>query len=310
LYISVKTFTNEYDVEIEWDLTTRCNYSCSYCKSYDNTKPLSVKTLPEYEEAIDYLISYFPKKRIKIDFLGGEPMLFKEWPELLDKVYIKGHIPKIITNLAIPLKTLKNKLRDKNFKECIDVSFHPEFADPNSFIDKVNFLYDNGFLKTGGVLMHPDYWDICTNVFDKLQHTGKIGYSKIKNEDTNSNSIASGFIEYNEEQEKLLSKPSTVVTGRFTQVTYSDRVESYKNIDDLFANGITNFKGLSCYVGKSRLHIKPGGDCYPSACLMKFTKSRMGNVYKQDLKHIKNPIICPFNFCGCGPDMRIEKKAI
>jgi MoaA/NifB/PqqE/SkfB family radical SAM enzyme len=38
--IHVKTFTNEYDIEVEWDLTTRCNYSCSYCKSYDNTQPL------------------------------------------------------------------------------------------------------------------------------------------------------------------------------------------------------------------------------------------------------------------------------
>jgi hypothetical protein len=38
------------------------------------------------------------------------------------------------TNLAIPIKTLKNKLKNKTFKECIDVSFHPEFANPDNFI--------------------------------------------------------------------------------------------------------------------------------------------------------------------------------
>jgi len=36
----------------------------------------------------------------------------------------------------------------------------------------------------------------------------------------------------------------------------------------------------------------------------------MGNVYNENLRQIKNPIICPFNFCGCGPDMRIEKRAL
>lgn len=310
MYLKVKTFTNEYDVEIEWDLTTRCNYSCSYCKSYDNTQPSLLLDIKSYEKALDYLISYYNSKRIKIDFLGGEPMLFKHWSDLLQLVHDKGHVPKIITNLAIPLTTLKNRLLNKTFKECIDISFHPEFADADDFIEKANFLYEKGLLKTGGVLMHPDYWDKCIKVYESLKHTKRVGYSKIKNEDTNSNSIASGFIYYTQEQEELLSKPSIVKSGRYTEVTYPDRVEKYSNIDDLFANGITNFKGLNCYVGNTRLHIKPNGDCYPSACLMKFAKSKIGNVYMENLRQVKKPIICPFNFCGCGPDMRIEKRAL
>jgi MoaA/NifB/PqqE/SkfB family radical SAM enzyme len=308
--IHVKTFTNEYDVEVEWDLTARCNYACSYCSSYDNTQPLLFKNIAEYEKTIDYLISYFPRKVIKIDFLGGEPTLFKDWAKLLEAVYTRGHVPKIITNLALPMKSLKSKLSDKTFKECIDVSFHPEFSNPQSFIDKVNFLYDKGFLKTGGVLMHPDYWDICMHVFNELQHTNKIGYTRIKNENNNTVSIASEFIPYSKEQEEILTAPSSVITGRFTEVTYTNRIESYKTIEDLFSNNITNFKGLNCYIGKNRLHIKANGDVYPSACLLNYPKSKMGNIYKQELKVIGNPIICPFSFCACGPDIRIEKKAI
>lgn len=310
MYKSIKTFTNEYDVEVEWDLTTRCNYSCSYCKSYDNTQPLLLKNIQEYKKVVNYLSSYYPKKIMKIDLLGGEPMLFKEWAELLQYIYDCGHIPKIITNLAIPLNTLRNRVYNKTFGECIDVSFHPEFSNPQAFIDKVKFLYNNGYLKTGGVLMHPNHWNTCIYVYNELKYTNKVGYSKIKNEDTNSNSIASGFINYTNEQEDILSTPSIVSSGRYTEVTYEDKVETYKTIDDLFANNITNFQGLNCYVGSTRLHIKPNGDSYPSACLLKYAKSKIGNVYKQDLKIINKPIVCPFSFCGCGPDIRIEKRKV
>ena len=117
-------------------------------------------------------------------------------------------------------------------------------------------------------------------------------------------------INYTNEQEDILSTPSIVSSGRYTEVTYEDKVETYKTIDDLFANNITNFQGLNCYVGSTRLHIKPNGDSYPSACLLKYAKSKIGNVYKQDLKIINKPIVCPFSFCGCGPDIRIEKRKV
>ena len=309
--IHVKTFTNEYDIEVEWDLTTRCNYSCSYCKSYDNTQPLALKTLEEYESVISYLTSYFPEKIIKFDFLGGEPTLFKHWAELLEIVNSKKHIFKIFTNLSISINTLKNKLKNKTYKNCIDVSFHPEFANPDEFISKVKYLNDNSLLRTVSILMLPDYWDICIYVADKLKYTGRVGYSKIKNEDTNTFSIASGYIDYTEKQKEYLnSRIQHTNDGRYTEVIYSNKSVKYKGIEDITNNGITNFKGMHCYIGKTRIHIKSNGDVFPSACLLNYPKARIGNVYRQNLKTMDKPIICPFDFCGCGPDIRIEKKAI
>ena len=305
----VKTYTNEYDVEVEWDLTTRCNYACSYCKSYDNTQPLLTRSLKDYEIAIDYLINYFPKKVIKFDFLGGEPTLIKHWSELLQIIHSKNHVAKIVTNLSLPINTLKNKLKDKTFKNCIDASFHPEFSNADDFISKVEYLYSNNFLKSVGILMLPKYWDVCKYVYEKLKYTNSVRYNKIKNEDTNTLSIASKFIYYTDEQLSIFTD-TTSNEGRYTEITYQDEVVQYKQVEDLAANNINNFKGLLCYVGKARLHITATGDVFPSACLLKYQKSKIGNIYKQDLKTISNPIVCPFNFCSCGPDIRIEKKAI
>jgi len=66
---------------------------------------------------------------------------------------------------------------------------------------------------------------------------------------------------------------------------------------------------MKCAVGRDRLHIKPSGDVFPSACLLNYEKANMGNIYKQNIVKAKNAITCPFNECLCGPDIRIEKWA-
>ena len=35
----------------------------------------------------------------------------------------------------------------------------------------------------------------------------------------------------------------------------------------------------------------------------------MGNIYKQNIRKPQKAIICPFEECLCGPDIRIEKWA-
>ena len=56
------TTSKEYQVEVEWMITQRCNYECSYCASYDNTSAFMFKTLEEYTTAFKYLSNYFGNK--------------------------------------------------------------------------------------------------------------------------------------------------------------------------------------------------------------------------------------------------------
>ena len=71
----------------------------------------------------------------------------------------------------------------------------------------------------------------------------------------------------------------------------------------------SNFKGMKCAVGFTRLHIRPNGDVYPSACLLNYRGAIMGNIYKKNIVKPKSYLTCPFTECLCGPDIRVEKWA-
>ena len=65
----ITTTSKEYQVEVEWMITQRCNYSCSYCASYDNSGNFMFKTLEEYTTAFKYLSNYFFLIDIKIEII-------------------------------------------------------------------------------------------------------------------------------------------------------------------------------------------------------------------------------------------------
>mgnify|MGYP006176684851 FL=1 len=101
----------DYQVEIDWMITQRCNYSCSYCDSYDNSKQFLFKTVEEYKKAFEYLNSYFGgNMTIIVNILGGEPTLFKQWYLLMNYMWENNIFPKLTTNLSVPVDTYIDKL--------------------------------------------------------------------------------------------------------------------------------------------------------------------------------------------------------
>ena len=115
--------------------------------------------------------------------------------------------------------------------------------------------------------------------------------------------ICSGFIEYTEEQLKFFK--TNKQTDKYMNLTVNDKVVNPST--QVIRDKYSNFKGMKCAVGFTRLHIKPNGDVYPSACLLNYGRARMGNVYKKNIIKPKSYITCPFSECLCGPDIRVEK---
>lgn len=306
---SVTTEFKDYEVEVEWDLTMRCNYSCSYCESYSNSGPTLLQPLETYSTALKYLRSYLNNKKAKVEILGGEPMLFNEWNKLLNEIHHNDFIPVITTNLSIKTKSLRKKLDNLKPKKCIDVSWHPQFADEQNIIKNIDLLYKKGYLKSISILGDKRYWDKVKNAYNSVSYTNLVSVDFIKDEAPGMNKIASNIIDYTEEEKNFITKTNRKDSFYYTTtLTYKDNsIKQLNGLTEFFANNITNFKGMNCDVGKLRLHIKPNGDVYPSACLLNFPQAMMGNIFKQDIKKPKRPIECPFNFCGCGPDLRINK---
>ena len=296
----------DFQAEVEWTITQRCNYSCSYCASYDNTQPFKFKTLDEYLDALTYLKTYFGNSKVKMDILGGEPTLFKEWVVLMNWMNIAGYVPKLTTNLSVPVKSYINELDDE-LPPFIVASFHPEFADLDKFCYNAEQLKEKGFLKNISLLGDPNNWEKTIAVFDVLKQIAPhMTLTKIKNEHTVGYNISNDFIDYNEEQLRYFEKNKTT-DDRYTLVLNNGET-LHPSLSEIRYK-YSNFKGLKCEVGQYRLHIDSEGDVYPSACLTNYPRSKMGNIFRENIVRPKTAITCPFNDCLCGPDIRIKKWA-
>ena len=299
----------EYQVEIDWMITQRCNYSCSYCDSYDNSKPFLFRTVEEYKKAFEYLNSYFGgNMTIIVNLLGGEPTLFKEWYILMNYMWENNMVPKLTTNLSVPVDTYIDKL-NKNLPPFMFGSYHPEFANLDKFCYNAEKLKERGFLKNFSLLADPNNWERTLRIYDRLKKiVPNMGLTKIKNEFTGTLSLSDDFVEYTDEQLKFLDQGNLVENEYFT-LEFKDGTIIHPS-QYLLRTKYNKFKGMKCYVGKYRLWIDPYGNTFPSACLGNNRRASMGNIYRGNIKRIERPIICPFNDCLCGPDIRIEKEAV
>ena len=301
---SLKYSNPAFQVEVDWMITQRCNYSCSYCGSYDNNQPFSFKTLEEYIKAFEYLSDRYGNKTIRLNFLGGEPTLFKQWVELINWLSNHNYAPEITTNLSVPVKSYINKLNGYA-KEFITASYHAEFSTLEEFHSNAKALSEMGYLKAITLLADPKNWDYSMQCYDRLKEVGKVNLIRIKTEFNDSAAISSSFLEYTEEQLKVFDKQSH--TDEYITLEVDDQI-LHPSIGKI-RKDYSNFKGMNCAVGRDRLHILPNGDSYPSACLLNVPRAKMGNIYKQDIKVPKRAIVCPWKECLCGPDIRIEKWA-
>ena len=305
---SLKFDSPHYQVWIDWDITQRCNYTCSYCASYNNDQPFNFKPLEEYIKALTYVKSLFSdNETIMMHFLGGEPTLYKQWPELFSWLADNRFMVQLTTNLSIPAKKYINRL-STNLSQFMIGSYHPEFANFIKFRNNVKMLHDKGFYKQSVVLGSPKYWDHIMDVFNSLSEICDTRLTKIKDEHAGGRlRISGGWIDYTEEQAKMFIDVNPQ-EDKYMTVVFDDGTIAHPT-NSVLRYYHSSFKGMFCAVGQKRLHINSYGDVFPSACLLNFRKAIMGNIYKQNIRKPQKAITCPFEECLCGPDIRIEKWA-
>ena len=85
--------------KINLHITQKCNYNCKYCFAhFDNHNDLS---LEEWKHIIDNLKASGMVDAI--NFAGGEPVLHKDFPAMVDYAYEQGFKLSIITNGSLML---------------------------------------------------------------------------------------------------------------------------------------------------------------------------------------------------------------
>ena len=84
---------------VNYHITNRCNYHCTYCFGKFNGQ--KDPTLDDAQKIICNIAEYFTQNNIKdgrINFAGGEPMLYEHLDELIDYASSLGLSVSIVTN--------------------------------------------------------------------------------------------------------------------------------------------------------------------------------------------------------------------
>jgi len=325
---------------ITWDTGRRCNYDCSYCEISRHDNVSKFHDLKEYIKTFQFIKQWTEiynanrkeKVSTNINFTGGEPTLNAALWDLSDIIKENN----IGFNLSLTTNGAWNKkYTDKLLKrfDGVTISYHAEGHTnlKKQVIENILELAKSTMRLQVNLMMHVDYWNECTEVFDLL---------KSKNISVKPRPIGDGNLErtgwyidtdgsqrrtthqYNLEQQEWFSQyaghkitlsNSTAGTeigrgccgGRCLQGKIDNNWQEIKVID-------TNFKDWNCMVDWFFLHIDQhtGLVYHHQTCQALHNKKRgsLGHLSEsesllQDLKErmkVKTSIVCPNNRCGCG----------
>ena len=296
---------DSFDLTIDYLLTFRCNYDCSYCTSHDVNHPPLMRSANEIIDALTFIFKHYPNKKIKLGILGGEPFVYKSFTNLVNELSNYDFLQvNIVTNLSVAEKTLQKLKVSKNIH--IAASYHPEFSDSKDFVKKMKYLQNKGFMTFCSVSMHPDEKYLKNSLYVLENLTGNICPNFLSSMQEPSVNVFGKSYDYSEKIKASVKKYDNRVPKYYFEYKYADGTNKVFSISDVVINNKDNFKGLLCKAGHDKLHVNERGDIYPAACFLN-TRVILGNMFKNTFKKPKTYVTCPFTSCKCTTDLRLTK---
>jgi glycosyltransferase involved in cell wall biosynthesis/MoaA/NifB/PqqE/SkfB family radical SAM enzyme len=301
---------------INWVITRKCNYTCTYCTVKDNKNGF-FHDIASLKSAIDK-ISLIGKENIKFIITGGEPTICPNYIDFMEYIFQKlGTRAKIatITNLSMPLsffEKVRTSLHQYLEKISFIASFHFEHADRQQFIEKVKFISRNGILIKTQILAHPKYMHVTQRLFNELNQTSN-EKSKIDVKIVRENFGPDPDKRYSKQDLDWLKqfyKESENEEVNLAFLTDNHKIENLKlSANELITYDLNRFKGFECYAGIESISINANGEIDPAVCF-RGAGYKKSNIFTDENPFIsfKKPILCPFEKCGCLADLLLQKK--
>lgn len=294
---------NQFDqntLEIVIRLSERCNYSCTYCNSHNNTEQFH-----DYTYIIDYLdriLSECSDRKIVLYFHGGEPTIVPKFKEILFFIYEKYknvHMD-IQTNTSQSLNWFKQLIPIKDNIQFLASYQHHQNKDHEKYIEKLEFLLDNGMLGESSFMLEQTNTSEIIEVIKKLQNNDKlcdfIDYNYVNHEYNPA---------YKEVEDYMLDMSRRSV--QIVDVEYNDGSEELLPINEI-TNQQNNFNLYKCTAGHNRIIVDINGDVFYCVSHKAKGSKPVCNIYKENkIKEIisKKYIYCTYGVCSC--ELWLEK---
>ena len=298
---------------VNWCLGNTCNFNCTYCPSvlHDGSNPWP--DLEKLKSFINRIIDQKQGKKVCFEFTGGEVTVYKHFVELCEHIRSRGAAVALISNGSRTARWWTT-FADKANHVCL--SFHAEEGNPAHFVEIVNIASQN--IKTHvNVMMHPDHWDKCIEVADKV--------SSIPNITLALQPLIVDFGEelfhYEPEQQEIFEKQWELYQKRIPRTndnkdflgfsvrgvmreTETGRMGEMVQPHILISEKANNWMGWSCAAGVEQIIVDMDGTVWRGWCRQ---GGRIGHINDADFTVPTEWVTCNKGFCHCNFDIMCTK---
>lgn len=296
---------------VNWCLGNTCNFACSYCPSglHDGSK-----RWPDLESIKNFILkvkTQHPEKKLYFEFTGGEVTLYKHFLEICQYCTELGVKVGLISNGS---RTLRYWEENKQYFDHVCLSYHPEFADVEHFIEVVKICH-NDIRTHVNIMMSPEKFDECFEVANRIKDLGNLSMAL----QPLIHDFGEVLYDYTNEQKEVFDKQHDLITKhiKFTKsfdyyrgamrVVFPDGISQVASAHRFISGKINDWSGWKCYSGVEQLIVDMDGSIHRGWCKV---GEHIGYIDDTDLKLPSEPVICDKTMCHCNFDIMSTKEYV
>lgn len=294
---------------VNWCLGNTCNYKCSYCPEglHDGSKKWP--SLESIKSFITNTVKQVSPKKVYVELTGGEVTLYKNFIEICKHCTELGAKVGLISNGS---RTLRWWEENKKYFDHVCLSFHPEFADPDHFIEVIKIL-NNDVRTHVNIMMSPEKFDYCYAIANKVKNLGNISMAL----QPLIHNFGDTLYDYTAYQKNIFDKQHELISRhiKFTKsfdyyrgamkMVYSNNESKISSAHRFISLNENNWLGWKCYAGVEQIVVDMDGNIFRGWCNV---GGNIGNITDKNFTISTDPVICNKSMCHCNFDIMSTKE--
>ena len=162
-------YNNDWFV-VNWCLGNTCNYKCSYCPTILHDSSHGWPELETIKAFIRKVREHHVDKNVYFEFTGGEVTMYKHF---IDVCKFCAELNVKIGFISNGSRTIRYWEQNKQYFQHVCLSFHPEFANAEHFVDVVKLLHNDVRVHVN-IMMSPEKFDYCFKIANDIKQINTI----------------------------------------------------------------------------------------------------------------------------------------
>ena len=197
---------------VNWCLGNTCNYACSYCPPSLHDHSIRWPDPEVIKRFILKVKASHPSKKFYFEFTGGEVTTYRHFIDICKFCAENDVKVGLITNGS---RTLRYFEENKKYFDHICISFHPEFADAEHFMNVVKIIHND--VRTHiNIMMHPEKFDLCFDMANQIKELGNLSMAL----QPLIHDFGEVVYDYTDEQKNIMDKQTILITGASSGLGY------------------------------------------------------------------------------------------